>query len=91
MSDYSPDPRRTDPNGTTPRYEHTDEPTGRRSSYAVVALVGIAALVGGLLMFTGPKQPADQQAQMPPTSMTTPLERPAPAPAPAVTPANPQQ
>lgn len=88
MSDYIPDPRRTDPYGTTPRYEYTEDTTGR-STYAVVALLGIVALVGGVLMFTGPRQPADQQAQVPPTTMTAPLKQPAPAPAP--TPAIPQQ
>lgn len=82
MSDYIPDPRRPDRYGATPRYEYTEDTTGR-SSYAVVALLGIVALVGGVLMFTGPKQPADQQAQVPPTTMTAPLERPAPAPTPA--------
>lgn len=98
MSDYIPDPRRvdpTDPYRNTARYEYTEDTTGR-SSYAVVALLGIVALVGGVLMFTGPKQPADQQAQVPPPiSMTTPLEQPAPARTPAAptpaTPATPQQ
>lgn len=84
MSDYSPDPRRTDPYGQ-PRYEYTEVTEGR-STYAVVALLGIVALVGGVLMFTGPNNPADQQAQapitqVPPTTMTSPLERPMPAPA----------
>lgn len=91
MSDYSPDPRRPDPRrpdpyGTTPRYEYT-EVTESRSTTTLLAVVGIMALVGGVLMLSGPK-PADQQSQTPPTSPTTPLERPAPAPA---TPANPQQ
>ena len=52
MSDYIPDPRRvdpTDPYRNTARYEYTDEAAGR-SSYAVVALLG------GVLMFTGPQQ-----------------------------------
>ncbi len=94
MSDYSPEPRRPDPRpdpyGTAPRYEYTEVREGGRSTYAVFALLGIVALVGGVLMFTGPQQPADQQAQTPPVSMTTPLEQPAPAPAPAA-PANPQR
>lgn len=92
MSDYIPDPRRPDPYGTTPRYEYTEDTTGR-SSYAAVALLAIVALVGGVLMFSGPQQPSDQQAQVPPTTppttMTTPAPTPA-APAPA-TPATPQQ
>jgi hypothetical protein len=83
MSDYIPDPRRpdplrTDPYGTTPRYEYTEVNEGR-STYAVVALLGIVALVGGVLMFTGPQQPADQQAQVPTTA--PPIERTTPAPA----------
>lgn len=93
MSDYIPDPRRPDPYGTTPRYEYTEINEGR-STYAVVALLGIVALVGGVLMFTGPQNPADQQAQVPLTTTTAPLERPMPGPAPAArpeapTPANP--
>lgn len=101
MSDYSPDPRRpdplqpdpTNPYRNTARYEYTEDRQGR-SSFAVVALIGIVALVGGVLMFTGPQQPADQQAQMPPATTAAPLERTMPAPAPAArpeapTPANP--
>lgn len=87
MSDYIPDPRRPDPLRPDPlrpdpsnpyrntaRYEYTEDREGR-SSYAVVALLGIVALVGGVLMFTGPQQPADQQAQMPPTTTTPPSAR----------------
>ena len=82
MSDYIPDPRRTDPYGTPPRYEYTEDATGK-STYAVVALLGIVALVGGVLMFTGPQQPADQQAQLPPTTTTAPIDQPLPRPTPA--------
>jgi hypothetical protein len=91
MSDYSPDPRRPDPYGTAPRYQYTEVREGR-STYAVVALLSIAALVGGVLMFSGSQQPADQQAQVPPTPMTTPAPTPvAPAPVAPATPANTQQ
>lgn len=73
MSDYIPDPRRTDPYGQ-PRYEYTEVTEGR-STYTLLAVLGIMALVGGVLMFSGPK-PADQQAQQPPaTTMTTPAQR----------------
>ncbi|MGQ0582514.1 MAG: hypothetical protein ACT4O6_11305 [Reyranella sp.] len=92
MSDYIPDPRRvdpTDPYRNTARYEYTDEATGR-SSYAVVALLGIVALVAGVLMFTGPQQPADQQAQTPPATTTAPLEQPMPRPTPAAPAARPE-
>ncbi len=71
MSDYSPEPRRPDPSGTTPRCEYTEVTEGR-STTALLAAIGIMALVGSVLMFSGPK-PADQQSQQPPTTtMTTP-------------------
>lgn len=103
MTDYNPDPRldpRSDPNRTdrygTPRYEYTED-RGGRSNVALIALLAIVALVGGVLYFVEPK-PADQQAQVPvPTQtapMITPAERPAlpPTPTPAPTiPAEPNQ
>ncbi len=99
MSDYNPDPRRPDLYGTPPRYEYTED-GGGRSNVAIVALLAIVALVGGVLFFVEPK-PADQQAQVPVPTQTTPMNRPAerlnipatPAPAtPApVTPAEPAE
>lgn len=87
MSDYNPDPRRPDPYGTTPRHEYTEVTTGR-STYAVVALLAIVAVVGGVLMFSGPQQPTDPQAQVPATPAPAPTTAPtlAPTPAPAEAP-----
>ena len=87
MSDYIPDPRRPEHNKFGD-YDYMAEPSGR-SSFALVALLGIAAVIGGFLYFGGPK-PNDQQAQTPPTTMTTPANpdavpaapvRPTPPPA----------
>ena len=81
MTDYNPDPR-------MPRDRYTlnerygdlyDRPEGG-SSYAFVALLAAVALVGGFLFFASP-QPNTQQAEVPRTNMTAPLEQPAPAPA----------
>ncbi len=90
MSDYNPDPRRPDLYGTPPRYEYTED-GGGRSNVAIIALLAIVALVGGVLFFVEPK-PADQQAQVPVPTQTAPMatpERPAlppatPAPSPTI-------
>jgi hypothetical protein len=93
MSDYNPDPRpdpRFDPRapydryGIDNRFNQTWEPEEGRSTYAVIALLTAVALVGGFLFFASP-QPNDQQAEVPRTNTTTPLEQPAPAPSPAQT------
>lgn len=76
MSDYNPDPRRPDLYGTPPRYEYTED-GGGRSNVAIIALLAVIALVGGVLFFVEPK-PADQQAQVPVPTQTAPMgERPA--------------
>jgi hypothetical protein len=96
MSDYNPDPRR--PENRYTNYDYTGE-TRNRSGFALVALLAIVALVGGFLVFARP-QPADQQAQAPDRTMTTPNTNlpnaqpgtlAVPPKPPAATPANPQQ
>ena len=91
MSDYIPDPRRPehDKFGRFGDYDYQVEPSGR-SSFALIALLGIAAVIGGFLYFGGPK-PADQQAQMPPTTQTAPADTAAPAAPVRPTPATPRQ
>jgi len=87
MSDYIPDPRR--PENNKFGYDETTADSGR-SGFALIALLGIAAVIGGFLYFGGPK-PADQQAQMPPATPQTAPANPdavpaaplAPRPAPA--------
>ena len=71
MSDYIPDPRRPEHNKFGD-YDYQAEPSDR-SNFALVALLGIAAVIGGFLYFGGPK-PNDQQAQVPPTTMTAPAK-----------------
>ncbi|MEI7871278.1 MAG: hypothetical protein WCK95_04115 [Alphaproteobacteria bacterium] len=85
MTDYNPDPRRPDPYGTQPRYEYTED-RGGRSSFALLALLAIVAVVGGVLYFVEPK-PADQQAQVPVPTQTAPMATPGERPALPVTPA----
>ena len=81
MSDYNPDPR-LDPRRPLNKYGTYDyqEPETARSSYALVGLLALAALIGGLMMFGKSYNPSDQQAQVPPTTTQT---------APITTPANP--
>lgn len=76
MSDFIPDPRRPDPLRPDPygiqrRYEYLED-MGGRSNYALVALLAIVALVGGVLFFAKP-QPANQ-AQTPATTQTAPTQ-----------------
>ncbi len=95
MSDYNPDPRRPDLYGTPPRYEYTED-GGGRSNVAIIALLAIVALVGGVLFFVEPK-PADQQAQVPVPTQTAPADRlnipatPRAAPTAPVTPTEPAE
>jgi hypothetical protein len=93
MSDYNPDPRRPDlqrPDlyGAQNRFQYTED-VGGRSNYAFIALLAIVALVGGVLFFAKP-HPADQQAQVPPPTVTAPIGQPA-APAIPATPARPTE
>lgn len=99
MSDYNPDPRpdpRFDPRapydryGIDNRFNRTWEPDEGRSTYAVIALLAAVALVGGFLFFASP-QPSDQQAEVPPASMTTPAQIPGQDPAPTRLPAAPPE
>ncbi|MDP2329218.1 MAG: hypothetical protein Q8M19_00790 [Reyranella sp.] len=72
MSDYNPDPRYgSDRYGTHNRYDYNLEPTGsgERSSYALVGLLAVFALIGGLMFFSGP--PAHQQQAQQPAPTTT--------------------
>ena len=95
MSDYIPDPRR--PENKYGTYDYSEEPSNR-SGFALVALLGIAALIGGVLMFAKPN-PTDQQAQSPDKTMsdpakanpTTPGTIAVPPKPPAATPSRPQQ
>ena len=90
MSDYSPDPR-LDPRRPENKYGTFDyqEPETARSSYALVGLLAIAALIGGLLMFGKSYNPADQQAQMPPPTTQTAPANPDAVPAAPLAPARP--
>lgn len=74
MSDYMPDPRsRPGKYGTHDRFDYTYEPVSGRSSFALVGLLAVLALLGGVLFFGSPGNRAgDQQAQEPPTTQTMP-------------------
>jgi hypothetical protein len=82
MSDYIPDPRSRP--GSNDRFEYSYEPASTRSSFALVGLLTVLALIGGVLFF-GADRPNDQQAMEPPAAATTPSPatpaNPAPAPA----------
>ena len=82
MSDYIPDPRsRPDKYGTNDRFEYTYEPVSGRSSLALVGMLAVMAVIGGLLFFGSPgNRDGDQQAQQPAQTQQTPAT-PTPAPA----------
>lgn len=97
MSDYNPDPRYgTDRYGTHNRYDYSMEPstgTSERSTYALIGMLAVFALIGGVLFFANPDPADQQQAQQPAPTQQAPAATPAatPTPAPTPTPANPRQ
>jgi|GEM_PF-6134681 len=85
MSDYNPEPRQR-PDPLNYRAEYSYEPVGGgRSGYALVGILVVFALIGGLLFFGSGNRPNDQQALEPPAATQTPTPatpaNPAPAPA----------
>jgi hypothetical protein len=84
MSDYNPDPRsHPDRYGLHNRYDYTLEPSGsgERSTYALVGMLAVIALIGGVLFFANPNPADQQQAQQPAPTQQTPAATPTPAPA----------
>ena len=67
MTDYIPNP---DPRDVNRHKRHDIYPEGGRSGYALVALLGIIAVFGGLIYFGTPSRENVEQAQNPPATAT---------------------